>query len=163
MKTISISPNATTTMTIPTTDLTTITAMIIMATSQQQQQQQQQLYNEQQVYDPYPDLTQIFIVRFIFIFCYAVIMISAALGNLLITYIVISNRKMRTTVNYYIVNLACCDILISVFVLPTKMFELLAPAEWLALNDTWCTIMSFLQSVMVFASLLTLVATCFER
>nr|XP_027199024.1 cholecystokinin receptor type A-like [Dermatophagoides pteronyssinus] len=166
MKTISLLANTTTTtMTIPTTDLTTITAMIIMATSQQQQQQQQQqqLYNEQQVYDPYPDLTQIFIVRFIFIFCYAVIMISAALGNLLITYIVISNRKMRTTVNYYIVNLACCDILISVFVLPTKMFELLAPAEWLALNDTWCTIMSFLQSVMVFASLLTLVATCFER
>ncbi|OTF70574.1 hypothetical protein BLA29_009179 [Euroglyphus maynei] len=148
-------------MTIPTTDLTTISAMIIMATSQQQQQQQP--YIEQQLYDPYPDLTQIFIIRFVFIFFYIVIMISAALGNLLITYIVISNHKMRTTVNYYIVNLACCDILISVFVLPTKMFELLAPAEWLALNDTWCTIMSFLQSVMVFASLLTLVATCFER
>lgn len=159
------SSSSTVTATITTTDSTAITAMIIMATSQlqQQQQQQQQPYNEQQLYDPYPDLTQISAIRFIFIFFYALIMISAALGNLLIIYIVISNRKMRTIVNYYIVNLACCDILISVFVLPTKMLELLAPAEWLALNNTWCTVMSFLQSVMVFASLLTLVATCFER
>lgn len=116
--------------------------------------------------DRYPDLTQILFVRLIFLILYFIVMISAFLGNILITYIVLSNRKMRTVVNYYIVNLAFCDIIISIFVLPTKVIELLAPADWFALNETVdqiCMVMFFLQTVVVFASVLTLVATCFER
>lgn len=98
-----------------------------------------------------------------FLSIYSIVMISASIGNLIIIYIIVSDRRMHTVVNHYIVNLAVCDLLISIFVLPTKVLELLAPAEWLALNDTICMIMFFLQTVVVFASVLTLVATCFER
>ncbi|UXI16692.1 mitochondrial import receptor [Sarcoptes scabiei] len=111
----------------------------------------------------YFDLTQISSIRLMFLSIYSIVMISASIGNLIIIYIIVSDRRMHTVVNHYIVNLAVCDLLISIFVLPTKVLELLAPAEWLALNDTICMIMFFLQTVVVFASVLTLVATCFER
>lgn len=112
---------------------------------------------------PYPDLTQLPLVQITFVILYAVVMATALAGNLLVAYTVLSNRKMQTVVNCYIVNLALCDFLISIFVLPSKLLELLAPAEWSALNNTMCTGMLFLQTVVVFASVLTLVATCFER
>lgn len=111
----------------------------------------------------YSDLTQIGLVQIIFVLLYALVMFSALVGNLLVGYTVLSNRKMQTVVNCYIVNLALCDFLISVFVLPSKLMELLAPAEWSALDNVLCTVMLFLQTVVVFASVLTLVATCFER
>lgn len=82
---------------------------------------------------------------------------------MLVCYTVLSNHKMQTVVNCYIVNLALCDFLIGVFVLPSKLLELLAPASWTLLSDSLCMAMFFLQTLVVFASVLTLVATCFER
>lgn len=112
---------------------------------------------------PYADLTQIAYVPLIFLLLYMLVMISAMVGNLLVCYTVLANRKMHTVVNCYIVNLALCDFLIGAFVLPSKLLEFLAPASWTLLNDSMCTAMSFLQTIVVFASVLTLVATCFER
>lgn len=112
---------------------------------------------------PYPDLTQLQSVRIIFLILYGIIMILGLFGNLVICYTVISNRKMQTVVNCYIFNLATCDFLVGAFVLPVKLLELMAPANWYALNDGLCTAMLFLQTLIVFASELTLVATCFER
>ena len=111
----------------------------------------------------YPDLTQLPFVWLTFVLLYLMVMFSALFGNWLVCYTVLSNRKMQTVVNYYIVNLALCDFLIGAFVLPSKMLELLAPSSWHLLNNSICTVMAFLQTVIVFANILTLVATCFER
>ncbi|KAG1682050.1 QRFP-like peptide receptor [Nymphon striatum] len=40
---------------------------------------------------------------------------------------------------------------------------MVAPAEWGVLNDTLCTVLLYAPTIVVFASVLTLVATCFER
>ncbi|RWS07116.1 G protein-coupled receptor-like protein [Dinothrombium tinctorium] len=114
-------------------------------------------------YPPYPDFSQISYVRFLFIFLYFIVMILSVFGNAAVCYTVLSNRKMKTVVNFYIVNLAVCDFMVGSFVLPVKLLELTAPAEWHALNDTLCSAMFYLQTVFVFASVLTLVATCLER
>jgi len=114
-------------------------------------------------YVPYPDLTQLSFVRIIFLLLYIIVMVLALFGNFVVCYTVVSNRKMQTVVNCYIVNLAACDFLVGAFVLPVKLLELMAPANWYALSDGLCTAMLYLQTVIVFASVLTLVATCLER
>ena len=112
---------------------------------------------------PYPDFTQLSFVRILFLILYSVVMFLALFGNSVICYTVISNRKMQTVVNCYIVNLAICDFLVGAFVLPVKLLELMAPANWYVLNDTVCSAMLYLQTVIVFSSVLTLVAICLER
>ncbi|XP_023228103.1 QRFP-like peptide receptor [Centruroides sculpturatus] len=112
---------------------------------------------------PYPDFTQISAVCITFIVAYFIVMLLALVGNAMVFYVVVSNRKMHTVVNYYIVNLSICDFMVGGFVLPVKLLELTAPANWGAMNDNLCTAMSYLQTIFVFASVLTLVATCLER
>lgn len=113
--------------------------------------------------DEYADWTQLAAVRHTLVACYLLVMLLAVLGNSAIVYTVLSNRKMHTVVNYYIVNLAVCDLLVGVFVLPGKLVELTAPAHLGLLNDWLCTALQYFQALFVFASVLTLVATCLER
>lgn len=114
-------------------------------------------------FEPYPDFTQILAIRLTFVVLYLIVMIFAVLGNAIVCCTVFTNRKMHTAVNYYIVNLAVCDFMVGIFVLPVKLLELTAPAEWNILNDGLCTAMMYLQTIFVFASVLTLVAICIER
>lgn len=46
---------------------------------------------------------------------YVVIMITAIIGNVLIIVVVARNKRMRTTTNFYIVNLAVSDLLVTGF------------------------------------------------
>lgn len=114
--------------------------------------------------DPeYLDFTQINLICSIFIILYLIVIIFSLVGNLIVIGTVIFNRKMQTVVNYYIVNLAICDSLVGFFVAPIKLIELIAPPSWSILNDDLCTALLYLQTVIVFTSVLTLVAICFER
>ena len=44
---------------------------------------------------------------------YCIIMVLSLVGNVMIVYIVWKNKRMRTTTNYYIVNLAIADLLVT--------------------------------------------------
>lgn len=44
---------------------------------------------------------------------YAIIMVPAIAGNIMVILVVFRNTRMRTTTNYYIVNLAVSDILVT--------------------------------------------------
>ena len=46
---------------------------------------------------------------------YAVIIIAAIIGNVLIIVVVVKNKRMRTTTNFFIVNLAVADLLVTAF------------------------------------------------
>lgn len=111
----------------------------------------------------YPDLAQLVIVQHIFILLYLLVMVLAAIGNGAVCFTVIRSKKMQTPVNFYIFNLSVCDLVVGIFVVPFKMMELLAPAEWIELTGPSCTVALFLQAIFVFASVLTLVAICLER
>nr|XP_037273285.1 galanin receptor type 1-like [Rhipicephalus microplus] len=112
---------------------------------------------------PYPDLTQLPGVCSAFVLLYIVVMVLALVGNSMVCYTVLSDRKMHTAVNYYMVNLAACDLAVGAFVLPVKLMELAGPASWSLMTDWLCTALLYSQTVVVFASVLTLVATCLER
>ena len=120
-------------------------------------------FEEEDLESSYPDLTQIPFVCITFIILYFIVMTTAIFGNGAVILTVLTNRKMQTVVNYYIVNLAVCDFMVGVFVLPVKLLELTAPSDWKAMNDTLCSTLLYTQTVIVFASVLTLVATSIER
>lgn len=112
---------------------------------------------------PYPDLTQLPGVCLVFVLLYLAVMILSLVGNVMVCFTVLSDRKMHTAVNYYMVNLAACDLAVGGFVLPVKLMELAGPASWSLMTDWLCTALLYSQTVVVFASVLTLVATCLER
>lgn len=112
---------------------------------------------------PYPDLTQLPGVCLVFVLLYVAVMILSLVGNVMVCFTVLSDRKMHTAVNYYMVNLAACDLAVGGFVLPVKLMELAGPASWSLMTDWLCTALLYSQTVVVFASVLTLVATCLER
>ncbi|KAG8185876.1 hypothetical protein JTE90_004418 [Oedothorax gibbosus] len=118
---------------------------------------------EEDIYDTYPDFTQIAWVRTTYVLAYVLVMGLAVSGNALVCWTVASRRRMRTAVNLYIANLAACDLAVGAFVAPVKLAELAAPASWGLLSDGVCTAAVYLQTCVVFASVLTLVAICIER
>jgi hypothetical protein len=120
-------------------------------------------FDEEEQESSYPDLTQLPVVSMTFIILYFLVMMTAIVGNGSVILTVLTNRKMQTVVNYYIVNLAVCDFMVGVFVLPVKLLELTAPANWSPMTNTLCTTLYYTQTVIVFASVLTLVATSIER
>ena len=74
------------------------------------------------------------------------------------------NAYMHTVTNYYIVNLAVADFLVSVVVMPLKLLEFASPCSWdIFGNKVLCPILNYIQPIMVFTSVLTLVAISLER
>ncbi|CAG7727217.1 unnamed protein product [Allacma fusca] len=113
--------------------------------------------------DFYPDFTQIPVVRGIFIFLFMLEFVVSVTGNLLVCLTVYRTKAMHSPVNYYIVNLGICDFLVGIFVLPTKLFELTAEEDMSMLNNVVCTVLNFLETIVIFTSVFTLVAICIER
>ncbi|OXA53205.1 Neuromedin-U receptor 1 [Folsomia candida] len=111
----------------------------------------------------YPDFSQVEIVRVIFICLFVLESVIGVMGNFFVCLTVYRNKSMHSPVNYYIVNLGICDFLVGAVVLPVKLFELTADADINMMTDFWCTAVRFLETIVVFASVFTLVAICFER
>ncbi|XP_014664640.1 PREDICTED: neuropeptide FF receptor 2-like [Priapulus caudatus] len=111
----------------------------------------------------YVDFTQIEPVHMTFVLLYLFVMFLALAGNTMVVFTVCCNKKMHTVVNYYIVNLAISDLMVAGFVLPLKLLELGASPGWSVLNNGLCTFLLYSQPIFVFASVLTLMATCIER
>ena len=114
---------------------------------------------------PYVDYTQSDMVRYVFVVLYVVIIVFSLFGNTMVILTVARNRHMRTVTNFYVVNLATCDALISALVMPLKALEYMAPAcEWSVFRTDWlCSLVFFGLPVFVFASVLTLIAISIER
>ncbi|CAH1792483.1 unnamed protein product [Owenia fusiformis] len=117
-----------------------------------------------QDYFIYEDFTQIDWVRIVFIVLYSMIITLSVLGNIMVIWTVWRNKHMQTVTNYYIVNLAVSDLLVSAFVMPLKLVEYVAPCKLHVFSeDAMCSVVSFVLPVFVFASVLTLVAISIER
>lgn len=112
----------------------------------------------------YPDLTQIPWVLTVLSVAYLLVIVFSICGNALVILTVWRNAHMHTVTNYYIVNLAVSDFLVSVCVMPLKLLEYTSPCEWnVFANPLLCPIISYILPIFVFASVLTLVAISLER
>jgi hypothetical protein len=56
---------------------------------------------------------------------YGIVIFFGLIGNMVILYAILSNRKMRTPRNYFIVNLALSDLLLCSMTMPLTLWEVL--------------------------------------
>jgi len=56
---------------------------------------------------------------------YGIVIFFGLIGNFVILYAILSNKKMRTARNYFIVNLAISDLLLCSMTMPLTLWEVL--------------------------------------
>lgn len=82
------------------------------------------------------------------ILLYASIIIASVIGNTLVILVVIRNKRLQTTTNYYIVNLAISDMLITIFCSWVHLVDDLT--EGWVLGAFLCKFDSFAQGMFIF-------------
>ncbi|XP_022788222.1 allatostatin-A receptor-like [Stylophora pistillata] len=98
---------------------------------------------------------------------FAFLFITSLMGNTMVAIVVYSGRRMKTTVNFMIVNMAVSDLLNTILVVPKSiMFIFTYPGAWFItgeIGDASCRIVHFLQDITVAVSLLSLLMIAIER
>ena len=98
---------------------------------------------------------------------YAAIMLFSLLGNTSVIVIVLKNKRMRTTTNYLIVNMAISDLLISAFAVPRELTQIYTgPRRWLLdglAGLILCKLVYVFQDISTAVSILSLVVMAIDR
>uniref|UniRef100_A0A8C4PCH8 Neuropeptide FF receptor 1 n=1 Tax=Dromaius novaehollandiae TaxID=8790 RepID=A0A8C4PCH8_DRONO len=100
-------------------------------------------------------------VAAMFILAYVFIFLMCMIGNILVCFIVVKNRQMRTVTNMFILNLAISDLLVGIFCMPTTLVDNLITG-W-PFDNVMCKMSGLVQGMSVSASVFTLVAIAVER
>ncbi|XP_023684890.1 orexin receptor type 2 isoform X1 [Paramormyrops kingsleyae] len=85
---------------------------------------------------------------------YIIVFFVSLTGNTLVCIAVWKNRHMRTVTNYFIVNLAFADILVTITCLPASL--VVDITETWFFGETLCKVLPYLQTISVCVSVLTL-------
>ena len=100
-------------------------------------------------------------VQAIFISLWVILLLVGVGGNVLVLYVILGNKHMRTTINIYLVNLAASDIIISFIissVYPVTQFL----GRWV-FGDSLCKLINSLLIVSIYMSTFTLAAIAVNR
>jgi tachykinin receptor 3 len=106
-----------------------------------------------------------FILPWYFRVGYAVAFVAmvtvAAGGNTGVVWIVVTHRRMRTVTNYFLVNLAVADALMSIF---NTMFNFvfMLYSDW-PFGRTYCKFTQFIAPCTIAASVFTFIAIAIDR
>lgn len=112
--------------------------------------------------EPYQDnITNHILVQIIFYILYAVIFFLGLFGNILVCYIVYSNKSMQTVTNLFITNLALSDIFLCILAVPfTPLYTFIG--KWI-FGRIICHLVPYAQATSVYVSTLTLTAIAVDR
>ncbi|XP_050343916.1 RYamide receptor-like isoform X2 [Nymphalis io] len=102
------------------------------------------------------------IFQFCVFFMYCTIFIVALIGNGLVCFVVQSSPRMKTVTNYFIMNLAIGDILMTIFCVPFSFVSMLVLRYW-PFGIVMCKIVNYSQAVSVLVSAYTLLAISIDR
>jgi len=100
-------------------------------------------------------LQLLYVVAFVFI------VVVATGGNAIVIWVVVAHKRMRTVINYFLVNLAVADALISVF---NTLFNFVY-----MINNNWpfgrgyCRFAQFIAPCTISASVFTFMAIAIDR
>ncbi|XP_033757421.1 LOW QUALITY PROTEIN: cholecystokinin receptor type A-like [Pecten maximus] len=92
----------------------------------------------------------------------AVIFLTGVVGNIMVIIVVIKVRDMRTTTNYFLVNLSIADLLVLLICQPSALLEFYAKDRWY-IGQTLCKAIPLLENAVIHASILTILAITTER
>ena len=101
-------------------------------------------------------------IQLIFIVLFVGMVTVAAGGNIVVMWIVLAHKRMRTVTNYFLVNLAMADTLISLLNVVFNFIYMLHGNNWL-FGDTYCRVSSFIATCTISASVLTFMAIAIDR
>lgn len=97
---------------------------------------------------------------------YITVMVVSLIGNALIFAVVFKNRRMRTPVNFFVVNMSTADVLITVFYMPRMISRIWFGSEWGIsgeLGHFLCKVVPFTQELSASVSVLTIILMAVDR
>ncbi|KAL9980905.1 hypothetical protein ACROYT_G009547 [Oculina patagonica] len=96
---------------------------------------------------------------------YVVIFIFGFFGNACVIYIVASRKRMKSTFNFLIVNMAIGDLLVTLFIMPFEVKFLYAGQTWISggLGSVTCKFVYFSGVLSIAATIITLVFISLDR
>lgn len=93
---------------------------------------------------------------------YSIVFLVALIGNGLVCFVVQTSPRMKTVTNYFIVNLAVGDILMTLFCVPFSFVPMLILRYW-PFGFVMCKVVNYTQAVSVLVSAYTLLAISIDR
>lgn len=106
------------------------------------------------------------VIKIIRMLPYVFIILVSIVGNSLVAVVVFNSRSMRKAVNFFIVNMALSDLLITLVYMPRVIGILLAGYEWLSAGIAglvFCKLVYFLHETSVTVSIFSAVCISGER
>ncbi|XP_068708100.1 substance-K receptor-like [Montipora foliosa] len=98
---------------------------------------------------------------------YLILVFFAIFGNALVIRIVFTHRRMKSTTNYLIVNMAVSDLFMAIFnMIPTAVSMLRGKHSWLTdgpFGQISCKMLNFSQGTSMACSIITLTTSAFDR
>ncbi|KPP59308.1 hypothetical protein Z043_122783, partial [Scleropages formosus] len=92
---------------------------------------------------------------------YGLVLAVALVGNLVVIWIIVAHRRMRTVTNYFLLNLAFSDAAMAAFNTLVN-FVYAAHGEWY-FGDSYCRFHNFFPVAAVFASIYSMSAISVDR
>ncbi|XP_064079239.1 tachykinin-like peptides receptor 86C [Macrobrachium nipponense] len=97
----------------------------------------------------------------LWVMAFGLMILGACVGNIVVIRIVLGNQRMRTTTNYFLVNLSVADLFMTLFNCVFN-FVFMLKSHW-AFGSIYCTISQFIAHVSLAASVFTLAVISFDR
>ena len=96
------------------------------------------------------------------IFLYSTVIVVSVSGNGLVIYTVTAVRSMRSVTNFFLLNLACADLLMAVVCVPFTFVANVLIQQW-PFGTALCPLVTYAQAVAVFLGAFTLVGISVDR
>lgn len=92
---------------------------------------------------------------------YSTVLAVAVFGNLIVIWIILAHKRMRTVTNYFLLNLAFSDVSMAAFNTLIN-FIYAAHGEWY-FGEVYCRFHNFFPVTAVFASIYSMTAIAIDR
>jgi tachykinin-like receptor len=92
---------------------------------------------------------------------FGIMVLAAIVGNLVVIWIVLANRQMRTVTNFFLLNLAIADLAIAIFNTIFN-FVYMLNSHW-PFGQAYCVINNFIANLTIAASVFTITAMSIHR
>ncbi|MGH0185906.1 UNVERIFIED_CONTAM: hypothetical protein FKN15_019075 [Acipenser sinensis] len=111
---------------------------------------------------PFTGLDLLFHLKPLFIPLYALLVLVACAGNLLLILLIALTKKLHSTTNFLIGNLAAADLIMCLFCAPLTATYAFEPRGWLFGSFT-CHFVALMQAATVLVAVLSLTAIAVDR
>lgn len=95
------------------------------------------------------------------VFAYGTLVLISLFGNAIVCYVILSNKRMYTVTNFFIVNMAISDLLLTCFNVPFNIAKNLL-MEW-PFGDFLCHFVNYAFMVSAYVSTFTLTSIALDR